>query len=390
MKKKLKRLFALRRNADGGFTLVELIVVIAILAILGGVAVPAYSGYVKKANMQADISLAGEVADALSLYYYSHPNEKASGFVVLQKDGQASGDGEVGDAAMQAVFGEGWKESAKLKYGEWNGAGMLDVLSGYTEADLQNITNSTYLTESSTEGLMDAVNVLTGLASQVIGDSDMTKAAGNLEKVLGKDNAAPIIEKLTNLELMNDSTAISNMLVNSMADSLDDSEALQFIVNNYAAAFAYAESSQDYKALEQMQKNLENVSMAALTDKKEARKMLLNGISGEEYAGFNKYMTDATKDDTLQKDQDALVAMLGAVKEISGNFQDKDSLTNAKLYTTDGVLAQVDDYIHAVQAVAEMTPEQRAKLNNLPAGSVAVFLSADGAVSVCPSEIRGS
>ncbi len=38
----------LRKN--GGFTLVELIVVIAILAILAGVAVPAYSGYIKKAN----------------------------------------------------------------------------------------------------------------------------------------------------------------------------------------------------------------------------------------------------------------------------------------------------------------------------------------------------
>ena len=35
---------------NGGFTLVELIVVIAILAILAGVAVPAYSGYIARAN----------------------------------------------------------------------------------------------------------------------------------------------------------------------------------------------------------------------------------------------------------------------------------------------------------------------------------------------------
>ena len=35
---------------NGGFTLVELIVVIAILAILAAVSVPAYTGYINKAN----------------------------------------------------------------------------------------------------------------------------------------------------------------------------------------------------------------------------------------------------------------------------------------------------------------------------------------------------
>ena len=49
-----------------GFTLVELIVVIAILGILGGVAVPVYNGYIKKAEAAADAALLSEVNTAFA------------------------------------------------------------------------------------------------------------------------------------------------------------------------------------------------------------------------------------------------------------------------------------------------------------------------------------
>ncbi len=49
---------------NGGFTLVELIVVIAILAILAGVAIPAYSGYIKKAEDAAVITELDAIATA--------------------------------------------------------------------------------------------------------------------------------------------------------------------------------------------------------------------------------------------------------------------------------------------------------------------------------------
>ena len=53
---------SMRKN--GGFTLVELIVVIAILAILAGIAVPAYSGYIAKAEQAADVQMLSLVATA--------------------------------------------------------------------------------------------------------------------------------------------------------------------------------------------------------------------------------------------------------------------------------------------------------------------------------------
>ena len=51
---------------NDGFTLVELIVVIAILAILAGAAIPAYSGYIERAEIAADQALVSAVNTAFA------------------------------------------------------------------------------------------------------------------------------------------------------------------------------------------------------------------------------------------------------------------------------------------------------------------------------------
>lgn len=52
-----KRFWTLERRSTSGFTLVELVVVIAILAILAGVAVPVYQEYIKKAEEATDTQI---------------------------------------------------------------------------------------------------------------------------------------------------------------------------------------------------------------------------------------------------------------------------------------------------------------------------------------------
>lgn len=52
-----------------GFSLMELIIVIAILAILAAIAIPTYSGYIKKANATADLITLDAVMTAAAACY---------------------------------------------------------------------------------------------------------------------------------------------------------------------------------------------------------------------------------------------------------------------------------------------------------------------------------
>ena len=64
----------LRHDGRGGFTLVELVITIAIVIILSVISVPIYRGYVDKAKLSEGYALLGVVLSAQKAYYSEYGN----------------------------------------------------------------------------------------------------------------------------------------------------------------------------------------------------------------------------------------------------------------------------------------------------------------------------
>ena len=59
-------------NNQKGFTLIELMIVVAIIGILAAIAIPAYQNYTKRSHVTEGLNLAGGAKAAVSEYYSSN------------------------------------------------------------------------------------------------------------------------------------------------------------------------------------------------------------------------------------------------------------------------------------------------------------------------------
>ena len=379
-----------------GFSLVELIVVIAIMAILVGVAVPVYSSYIEKTQKAKDQQLVDEVAHALQVYAAGNYQDAADDYVILTVDGASALEGGFAEAAMKATFGENWKDDLALEYDNWTDNGVLaQVLANASAA--KDVAGSSYVQHSTPAEMLATVSTVTnalGNMAVTAGRDPLTTMKDfdlitdtqftNIQKELS-DNKLVWGEGVDNVAY---GTALSNILVKELskeagAYDINGESApstLLGFASMYASLYGWASTSEEGAAeLEELNNKITDPNATTQTIMSAFETFQKENFA--ENSGFmNYYSGNAGETDTK-----AFLAIMSSVSELS---EDYDMLT-AGVYTSDVVAQQLNDYINTVVAVSSMAENQAQidALKSLEDGSVVVFVTAQGTVSVIPASV---
>ena len=328
---------------SAGFTLVELIVVIAIIGILAGIGTVGYGGYVKKANEAADQQLLGEVNTAFAAACVENGTEiYAVNDAKLDKDTAALSDVTIDGAKNTKI-----PTSYEAYLGETNGFKVIEPkYSNYKHifVDGRNNVQYAYGGGAVTISGKDAANL-----------KDSTFA--DPTKHLGVDN---LLEKVNNI------AGIAHMLAEKNADGTPS--ALSKIWNSedflrYAGkAVGLTDEKLDAAAKGNWSMTNEDL-MAALGAK--AEKL---GMDVSKPESFNKLMSNATilyaAKDTKNIDQNEIKKLLTSndgMAQIKANLNDSQTMGKA-LSQASLLYGMYTAYIYS----GDKTEQEKEKLTESP------------------------
>ncbi|MDK4651255.1 pilin [Kingella kingae] len=125
------------KTMQKGFTLIELMIVIAIIGILAAIALPAYQDYTKRSRVSEGLSLAGGVKSAVTEYYASNnawPANNAAAGIANATDIKGNAVTKVEVSADGATAGGAGKGKITVTFNEKVDNGKTLIMEGEANA----------------------------------------------------------------------------------------------------------------------------------------------------------------------------------------------------------------------------------------------------------------